>query len=287
MKRLAHLALVGPLLALSACGEDANKVTTPNLPPLAFIRYVHAIPDTGAVIVRLTNPPVENVNGGVTVTYRTVTPWSGVAAGDRRVAVFPQTTNVNLAPMAITDTIVGLTAGKYYTLLHTGSGGRCDTKSARLVVIEEPMTTEPGGGLVSGNFALRTLIASPGFATQNIFVKADTVTVTTESPNATLGSTTTSGPASATLWQTRPVGPAVMHIHPSGVPATVANRTLRSTVTPGGAQFNTSISAPPGSTVAGTAMTAFIFGPALGATCTGTGGTTATYAVDVRPPVPQ
>jgi hypothetical protein len=304
MRRLANLVLVAPLLALGACSEDANKVTEPNTPPLAYIRYVHAIPDTGAVIVRLTNPPVENVNGGISVAYRTVTPWSGITAGARRVTVFPQTTNVNLAQMFITDTTLNLQADTYYTFLHTGLGGRClghanvpaaQSVRARLYVIQEPRLTAGAEGLdLNGAFGLRVQLASPGFANpQDVYLTRDTTTAALGTPVAMIQAApppptnSMTETATAAQWRKIATGALILRSYNRAAPLTVANRTLLSTVTAGGAPAASTVSAPPGSTVANTAMTAFIFGPALTGDCSQTGNVTVTYGADVRAPVPQ
>ena len=51
--RLARFALLGAALtAVTGCSDSTEGPTTPNIPALAFVRYINAIPDTLNTTVR-------------------------------------------------------------------------------------------------------------------------------------------------------------------------------------------------------------------------------------------
>src|SRR5215208_5391365 len=86
MNKLQRLGLLVPTLLLAACNGQETGFTTPNLGPLAYVRFVHAVPDRGPVVGRWVDK-VENWVGTPTsgtslgISYRTVTPFQGVSAG--------------------------------------------------------------------------------------------------------------------------------------------------------------------------------------------------------------
>jgi hypothetical protein len=105
---LAVLAV--PFLA-AACSDDDDSITAPEAPGTAFVRVVHLSPDAPAVDV--------SVNGSapvVSLSYREVTDYLPVPAGDARFTVTP---NGATSPVVI-DATVPLGTGAYYTVVATG-----------------------------------------------------------------------------------------------------------------------------------------------------------------------
>ena len=156
--------------ALSACGK--NEVTTPSLPPLAEVRFINAVSDTGGVdihaidIVELS--PVAN-----NLAYRAATEYFPTKAGVRHFRVFPTSTNINVTSQIIDDELITLVAGQRYTLLLAGSA-RAGT--ARLWVVSDASTAPPAGqisvrignaagGIVNGYLVNTATSALPGTPT--------------------------------------------------------------------------------------------------------------------------
>ena len=51
--RLSRFALLGVAVsAMVGCSEPSDGPTTPNTPPLAYVRYINAVPDTLNTTVR-------------------------------------------------------------------------------------------------------------------------------------------------------------------------------------------------------------------------------------------
>jgi hypothetical protein len=131
--RLSRFAMlfVG-LAAITACGDD--DPTDPGTPPLAGVRFINALSDTGAVDVSMidqVNWSFANIEG---YAYRAGSEHQPIAAGARPIRVFPNSTNAAIASTILLDTTITFTANTNYTLLLEGSA-RANTE--RFVLIED------------------------------------------------------------------------------------------------------------------------------------------------------
>jgi hypothetical protein len=287
MKRLQRLGLLAPILLLAACKGGDTGFTEPG-GSFAFVRYVHAMPDTGLVVVRFVDR-VENWVGTPTsgttlgVGYRTVTPFQGIVPGSRHFKVWPATTNITLTQDDIADVTATFNANTYYTVLHTGFA-RCQgaTPAANVVIIQE---TQPAS-ITPGRFALRTIVAAPGFASpQDVYFTRAAGDPLPGSPTfANIGYTQDPATLSARAWVEIDTGAAVIRSYDAG---TTATANITSTAPAGARATISSTNDLPGSRISGSGMTAFIFPPAQTTACANTGTTQAAYGVDIRPPVPQ
>ncbi len=158
--RFAPIALAGAVML--GCKQDITGTTT-DIPALAYVRYVHAMPDTGEVDVHLVDA-VENLNFGDPSTgytpYRTVT----------------QYTDINVVSQVILDTTLTLAAGTYYTILHTGFARNGASPHQQWVVL-----TDAPPAVSTSQVAIRAIVAAP-FGPVDVYKTADTTTA------ATLGS---------------------------------------------------------------------------------------------------
>jgi hypothetical protein len=287
MNKLQRLGLLAPVLLLAACKGQETGFTEPNLGPLAFVRFVHAVPDRGPITGRWVDK-VENWVGTPTsgtslgISYRAVTPFQGVSAGSRHFRLFPATTNIDSTQMVLADVTTDLQANTYYTFLYTGyascNGG---TPAAAVVRITETHPT-----IAAGKFALRAVIAAPGFASaQDAYVTATATSALPAAPTfSNLSYSQDPAALSALNWVQIDTGSAVIRTFNTGT-TTTAN--LTSTVTAGAPPTVSSTNAAPGSRISGSALTAFIFPQQRTSTCATTGTVQSAYGVDVRPPVPQ
>ena len=74
--RLSRFAILGAAVtAMIGCSEPSDGPTTPNTPPLAFVRYINAVPDTLNTTVRFIDQ----------VEYSPIS-WANVALGTSFIA---------------------------------------------------------------------------------------------------------------------------------------------------------------------------------------------------------
>src|SRR5215467_4147336 len=172
--RFAPFALAGAVIL--GCKQDITGTKT-SIPELAFVRYVHAMPDTGEVDVHLVDA-VENLNFGDPSTgftpYRTVTQYTGIVAGSRHFRVFTnmQSTDINVVQQVIFDTTLTLAANTYYTILHTGFARTGVTPHQHFVVLTDAKPT-----VSASQVGIRAIVAAPGFAGPvDVYKTADTTT---------------------------------------------------------------------------------------------------------------
>jgi hypothetical protein len=105
-------------VALSACGED--DVTAPALPPLAEVRFINAVSDTGGVDIHAMDQ-VELSPNANNLTFRQATVYFPTEAGVRHFRVFPTSTDIDVTSQTMSDAFVTLPAGTRVTLLLAGS----------------------------------------------------------------------------------------------------------------------------------------------------------------------
>ncbi|MDF1501983.1 DUF4397 domain-containing protein [Roseisolibacter sp. H3M3-2] len=138
LPRVTLLAL--SVAALAACDDD-NTVTETN-PPLAGVRYIHAVPDTGRLDFKMIDQleySANTVEGSGGLTFRTGSRYYATEAKQRRVVVFSfQDSSAATVQQRLTDTTITFEANKNYTLLYVGSArAGAGANRARFVVIED------------------------------------------------------------------------------------------------------------------------------------------------------
>jgi hypothetical protein len=262
------LALLG---ATVACSSSDVTRSVSELGPYAYVRYVNAMPDTGAVDVHAVDV-VENFNGGLGVSYRTVTPYTGIAPGSRHFGVFPTSTNIAVTSKAILDTTVTFQANTYYTILHTGYARTGSTPKQRWVVLTDNIPT-PGASQIG----LRAVIAAPNVGPLDVY--SSSTGGTAPLPAAASFSNVAYGTPSA--YVNFPTGAMVLRATASGATAPVV---VESTVPAGAAATSSTTNATAGTTYAGSVLTAFYFPAGVAGSPTASLTTPGvTYAIDRRP----
>lgn len=131
------LALAGALLAVG-CKKDAGPFL-PNKAPLAYTRFVNAVPDTGFQDWRFIDA-IENSPTAIQLAFRSFTPYQGTGIGSRQLRVFfdkggsqPFPSPDQVTPILV-DQSVTFEEGKYYTLILTGNSS---SGAQQLQVIED------------------------------------------------------------------------------------------------------------------------------------------------------
>jgi hypothetical protein len=284
MNRLQRLGLLVPTLILAACNGQDTGVTVTDLGPLAYVRFVHAVPDRGPITGRWVDK-VENWVGTPTsgaalgISYRAVTPFQGVSAGSRHFRLFPSTTNLDSTQMVLADVTSDLAANTYYTFLFTGYR-TCNgaTPAEQVVRITE---THPTIG--AGQYALRVITAAPGFtANQDVYITSTATAALPATPTfSNVAYSVDPAALSATTWSTFATGPAFIRAFNTGT--ATATLAAASVVAPGTPTTVNTANPFPSTQTAGSALTAFIFPQARTAACGTTGAIATAVGVDVRP----
>ncbi len=128
--RMNRVGLLAALFAgITGCKSDDLSPTSPNIPPLAFVRYINAVPDTFNLTVRFIDQLSYSPMTFTNVPYRGLGTgnYQGARAGVRRFRVFTydpalgsNTNGLAAGTVQLADTTFDFVAGQYYTILHSG-----------------------------------------------------------------------------------------------------------------------------------------------------------------------
>jgi Domain of unknown function (DUF4397) len=137
---------------VSACAKD--KAVTHPAPPLAFVRYVNAVPDTFNMDFRAVDQ-VSYSMPFVNTAFRALGDgnYQGYQAGSRHIRIFldpnPPSGVTTVDPAVVStvmvDTTITLTAGNHYTLLHVGSARNGAAVKERLLIITDALPVQASG----------------------------------------------------------------------------------------------------------------------------------------------
>jgi hypothetical protein len=275
--RLAPLAL--GIAVVAGCHQDITGTTTA-IPQLAYVRYVHAMPDTGEVDVHLVDK-VENLNFADPSTgytpYRYVSQYSGIEAGSRHFRVFTnmQSTDINVVSQVILDTTLTLAPNTYYTILHSGFARTGATPHQQFVLL-----TDSRPNVAASQVGMRIILAGPGIGPLDVYTTKDTATATPLPASPAFTNVAFGTPSS---WSNFATGAMAVRVFAAGT----TTPTLTKVPAPAGAAAQPLLDPVAGTTVAGSALTAFVFPPGVAGspnnkiTTAGVG-----YGIDVRPPRP-
>ena len=192
------LALVGALMAVG-CSKDDGPFFAPQV-PLAYTRFINAIPDTGSVDFRYVDL-VEYSPFALQLAFRGFTPYQGTATGARHLKVFTNPGGSNSQIPHVTGVVLDETptfeSGKYYTLVAVGYARTTGTPRVKLQVYED-VIPDPGS-----NVAFRAVNLATGLASLNVGVTAastDAIPTPTFSNLAYLGASAYVTRATGNAW---------------------------------------------------------------------------------------
>lgn len=275
MRLLRLASFILGCAVVAACHQDLTGTKTA-IPPLTYVRYVHAMPDTGEVDVHLVDS-VENLNFASPTTgytaYTWVSQYTGIAAGTRHFRVFTnmQSTDINVVSQVIFDTTLTLAANTYYTILHTGYARAGATPHQHFVLITDTPPT-----VTSAQVALRAFLAAPGIGPIDVYTTKDTASATALPASPAFANVAVGTPSA---WAN--FTPAAMALRVFNAGTTTP--TLAKVQAPAGAAQQPLLDPAAGVTVGGTALTAFIFPPGVAGSPNKNVPATVVYGVDVRP----
>lgn len=273
--RLSRFAPLGIALALLAgCSEPSDEPTTPNIPPLAYVRYINAVPDTLNTTVRFIDQVEYSPFTFVNVPFRGLGQgnYQPTAAGTRKLRVFTaDAVNFSTAgnTAVLVDTSLTFEAGKYYTVLHSGFARAGSSPKQRLNVITDALPT-PGASI-----AVRAIHAAFGVGTVDIYATATTTTAISGTP---LFRAVAEQAVSA--YQTVTAGAFAAQITATG-----ATTSLVAAAAPAGTAGNTTVDPVGGATQGGSVISAIAF-PATPANSAGArfAAPGIVYFIDKHPP---
>jgi len=117
------------------CSEDAGPFLAPVV-PLAYTRFVSAVPDTTAMDWRFIDG-VANSPFALGQAFRGFTPYQATTPGARHLRIFPTSTSIAITSQIVIDTTLTFEASKYYTIVHVGLARAGGTPADRIVVFED------------------------------------------------------------------------------------------------------------------------------------------------------
>ena len=271
--RINKVPILVAVLAIAAvgCSTDDGQPTATTKPPLAYVRYINALPDTQNTTVRFIDYIEYTPQTFTNVAYRGVGQglYQGLKAGSRQLRIF-NADAVDFSTAGNTAVLGDLTqnfeAGKYYTILFTGYA-RTGSKAIKVI---EDVIPSPGS-----NIAIRVLNANTGLGSIDAYKTAAVGTEITGSPAF-------AGVAAQAYSSYVTVAPGAFAIRATAAGSTTA-------VASGAAQAGTAgtTSADPigGATVAGTVFTAMVFPASVtGSKAAASASPSVVYVVDKQPP---
>jgi hypothetical protein len=247
--KLQRFVLLGLIAATAvACSDDTGPTVT-QYPPSAAVRFVHAAPDTGILEIRWT----DQLSGSPyypQFNYRAITNYQAVevANGTRTFRAFPAMSNdIGVVTQVVFDGTLSLTAGEYYTVLLHGPAR--EGRTGITVLQDSPRPTPAPGQL-----AFRAVNTSA--VARDVHAVAD-VSAAISSGTVAFGNV---APRSQTPYVARPIGALAVRVTAAGATSPVA----ASMAAPAGLPpVSSSQTARAGSTISGSLLTAFIFGPSV------------------------
>jgi hypothetical protein len=237
------------LLLLTACRDSTGVDATDA--QKAFIRYVNAMPDTLGVDFHAVDI-VEN-SPYIATAFRDIKQagYTPVAAGSRHFRVFlsnPGAPVASTVSHVLVDTMLSLETGARYTIAQAGFARAGLTPRATFVVLRDALPTPP-----AGQIAVRVLNLAAGLGSVDVYASssgAGALPLTPVFVNASF--------LTPTAWVTMPTS-ATLSFRATLAGAASAAMPLAVVAAPPGDPGTTSLDPIPGSSIAGSVFTVYVF----------------------------
>lgn len=284
MRLYKVLSLAAVAATVAACGGDSGSLGTVDPGPLAQVRFINAVPDTGAVNFRFVDK-LENLPTFLAVPFRGGSGlYQGIAPGLRSMRVFPLDNTVAGASIRLVDTTFTFQANQKYTIVYLGrtKAPAGDPAADRLLIIPD---TVPAPG--AGKIAVRVIHAAVGTGPIDVYVgKSGSPPVT-----ATVAKISNVAYQGRSAYATLPTRPAVTDSLYSFAVTPTGSVTPLFTSTPNepGAPVSGSVSAQAGVQISNSVLTVVVFPGATAGTRAATSSNAAAAAgafLDNIPAVP-
>ena len=253
MRRILQLSALGlAASALSACNPD--KIIQTETIPTAGVRFINALPDTAGssgldmrfVDIVESNaqfkiPFRNNIVTAAGVPASTQVEYKNTRAGQRHFRIFLSDTSQAVAQVVLKDTTVTIEAGKKYTALMWGFARAGQTPAMRLSFVEDA-PADPGT-----NVALRVINTTNQAIDVRQYLSTATLPAAASWANV--------APLSISSYLTVPVGTYKFNVQPAGGGTSLFTDPTALL----GQAATVDIDATPGTTIAGSAVTAIVF----------------------------
>ena len=273
--RINKVPMLVAVLAIAAVGcstDNGQPTATAAKPPLAYVRYINAVPDTQNTTVRFIDYIEFTPQTFANVAYRGVGQglYQGLKAGSRQFRIFnADATTFSTAgnTALLSEQTLTFEANKYYTILFTGYA----RNGSKKVVLFEDVIPSAGS-----NLAIRVLNANTGLGSIDAYKTAAV-------GDAISGTPTFSAVAEQKYSSYITAAPGAFAIRATA--AGNAANILGSGAAPTGTAGTTSADPIGGATVPGTVMTAMFFPASVAGSMAAVSATpSVVYVVDKQPP---
>lgn len=193
------------LATLPGCNGDPGVTLAPTV-PLAYTRFVNAVADTGTTDWRFIDQ-IENSPFAFGLTFRAFTPYQATTPGNRRLRVFPTSTDIDVTSRFLVDTTLALEANRYYTIVHLGYADAARSPKHRIVLLADDIPAPSAGSI-----AIRVVHLGTALGTVDVFASsaggASPLPATPLFPSAAFGA--------ATAYVLAAAGPLNLRVTPEG-----------------------------------------------------------------------
>jgi hypothetical protein len=251
MIRRAHILVAAASLLGTVVACNGDEVAAPTAPK-AFIRFVHAMPDTLGVDFRAVDI-VENTPYIATV-FREMKQagYVPVTAGTRHFREFlsnPSAPVASTVSKVLTDTVLTLVAGDHYTIIHAGFARVGQSPGATFVVMRDEHPVPP-----AGQMAIRIVNLAAGLGNVDVYASPSGT-----EPLPALPLIADAAWLTATDYVFIPVS-VTLSFRATAAGAGSLASPFASVAAPSGDAGTPSLDPIPGSGIAGSVLTVYVFG---------------------------
>jgi hypothetical protein len=256
MRSMLRASLLCLAVGIGACKPD-EVISTENI-PTAGVRFINAVPDTGAAYgldfrfvdlpesnaqyrIAFRNSPATSGTGSSAVTASTQVQYKAARAGSRHFRIFLSDSLQAVASTVLKDSTINIEAGKNYTVMLWGNARSTGADKMKLSVWEEAVA-DP-----AANVALRVINATTSAIDASQYVSTGTAPATPTWANV--------APLTASTYVTAAPAQFRFNVKPAGGTTTLFADALALI----GTAATADIEALPGTTIAGSAVTAIVF----------------------------
>lgn len=251
MSHATRAALASALLvAAVACRDGAGVIVAP-VGPKAFIRFVNAMPDTLGVDFHAVDI-VEN-SPYIGTLFREIKQagYTPVASGARHFREFlsnPNAPTASTVSQVLVDAQLNLDAGVHYTIAHAGFARAGQVPGAKFVVMKDDLPAPP-----AGQIAVRVIHLAAGLGSVDVYASASGAGPLPSAPlfaNAAY--------LVPTGYVNVPTG-ATLSFRATAAGAGSAGTVFATVAAPAGDAGTPSLDPIPGSAIAGSEFTVYVF----------------------------
>ena len=257
MRSVLRVSLICLAVGIGGACKPDEVISTENI-PTGGVRFINAVPDTGAAFgldfrfvdlaesnaqfrVPFRNNPATSGTGASAVTASTQIQYKPARAGSRHFRIFLSDSLQSVASVVLKDSTINVEAGKNYTVMLWGNARSTGADKMKVSVWEETVA-DP-----AAQIALRVINATTSPIDARQYVSTGTPPVAATWANV--------APLTASTYVTTAPGQLRFNIQPAGGGTAMFSDALALI----GATATADAEALPGTTIAGSAITAIIF----------------------------